>query len=326
MKSLLTYCLLAALFISGSVQAQRFSPYKTSSKLDTKLITSDCKEVLSIPLKNGRVHTSAHKPTSKVRTWTQGGKFYIKATATIKESDFTWAKFVMKPGFPGADITGLKTTYQVKSSPNNNAKLCYISQSRIYQGPSTYAGTVRLDDPTNLYGSGQHFSTPLVGNFACGSDYKTISYKLVMQAGDLIVFDAIQVMFDCPKDLVSVLCPPNLPNPFIQLAGTQNGNGFTRYLIPVINHNAYPNFLFSAAPSLPACGLNTSASRTWVDIYNEKNQRIYGFCALSQSSQLQNIWFAVQKGQAPPQRVRVVMRDRMCNQSYASNWISITNS
>lgn len=325
MKSIFYYLLLVALLFSGTVQAQRFTPKATNTRLAIKSTQPKCQEVLAINVQRGQVHTPQHTATNKVRTWVQDGQFYIQALAPIQENDFIWAKFYMNPGFPGADITGLHTVYQVKPSPNNSAKLCYISQSRMVQGPNANTGTVRLDDGKNLFGTGQHQSSPFGGQFACGNDYKTVSYKLVMQRGDIIVFKGVRVLFDCPGNVANV-CPQNLPNPLIQLAGTEESNGFVRYRIPVVNHHAYPGFLFSAAPTLPACGLNTNASRTWVDIYNEQNQRIYGFCALGQPSDLKNIWFAVKKGERPPYRVRIIMRDRICGQTYASNWISIPNS
>ncbi|HNT72827.1 MAG TPA: hypothetical protein PKK92_07195, partial [Methanothrix sp.] len=69
-------------------------------------------------------------------------------------------------------------------------------------------------------------------------------------------------------------------------------------------------------------GLNTESSRTWVDIYDASGIRLYGFCALSSPSDLQNLWFAVKKGETPPKGVYVVLKDRRCDEEYTSNQVT----
>ena len=122
-------------------------------------------------------------------------------------------------------------------------------------------------------------------------------------------------------------CYSNLPNPVLALTGTEDyttsSGEFTRYMLSVTNWNAYPAELFEAAPDLPPWGLNTESSRTWVDIYDTSGNRLYGFCALSSPSELQNLWFAVEKGETPPDGVYVVLRDRRCNEDYASNQVTL---
>lgn len=123
-------------------------------------------------------------------------------------------------------------------------------------------------------------------------------------------------------------CYQGLPNPIVKLAGTEDytvkGTDFTRYMIPVTNWNVYPDELFEAAPDLEPCGLNTESSRTWIDIYKQDGVRIYGFCALGASENLQDLWFAVEKGEAPPESVYIVMTDRRCDLSYVSNEVKIS--
>lgn len=122
-------------------------------------------------------------------------------------------------------------------------------------------------------------------------------------------------------------CYPNLPSPVLTLVGkedyTTSSGEFTRYKLSVTNWNAYPSELFQSAPDLPPCGLNAESSRTWVDIYDQKKIRLYGFCALGTASDLQSLWFAVKKGETPPQGVYIVMKDRRCNQDYTSNKVTI---
>lgn len=121
------------------------------------------------------------------------------------------------------------------------------------------------------------------------------------------------------------VCYNNLPAPRIYLESTESyttpSGEFIRYRIPVINRASFPNDLFAPAPSLPPCGLNPNASRTWVDIYNQNNIRLYGFCGLGTSASLANLWFAVRKGSTPPSSVYIRMRDRACNTVYTSGSI-----
>lgn len=114
------------------------------------------------------------------------------------------------------------------------------------------------------------------------------------------------------------------PAPVLAFIGTENytvqGNLFTRYKLSITNRSVYPDSLFRPSPDLPPCGNNPNASRTWVDIYNgDTNQRIYGFCALDSADDLNGLWFALPQGEAPPNSVYVVLRDRRCSASYTSN-------
>ena len=323
MKTLKFLILGLVLSLTFSAQAQ-ISPQRV--KINPKLTIKPpvCKDAMSVSLK-GSVREPNHSITNKVKYYVKDGKFYIRALKPINENSFIWAQFPFRPGYPTGKITGMKVAYKVIPRANNSKRTCYISQERIVQGPQPFQGVVRLDDPTNLYGSGVHASTPF-GPFACKNDYKTVSLKLVMQPGDLICIEGIRVLFKCPQRETAFRCPPRLPNPKIKLAGAEKSGNFVRYKIPVYNYNAYPDYMFAAAPNLPACGQNNNSSRSWIDIYNEKNQRIYGFCALGKAADMKNIWFGVQKGKPAPQRVRIVIHDRGCKKKYTSNWISIPQS
>ena len=113
------------------------------------------------------------------------------------------------------------------------------------------------------------------------------------------------------------------PNPVLYLTGTEfytaNGQNFIRYRYDVFNKDLYPAAMFAAAPSLPPCGTNTNASRSWVDFYNQQGQRLYGFCALGNPSNLGQIWFALPEDQLPPSYVYIEINDRQTNTKYRSN-------
>lgn len=319
------------LFAIGNLTAQTNFQYVKKNQRPSTVSTfsanppSQCQSNFNVTLKRGIVANPNHTKSSKVRTQVINGQFHIWAAGVIREQDYQWAKFSFKPGFPDKKIKGVTVKYSIRPNSKSGKKATYISQTRMIQGPTANGGTVRIDDGQNLFGAGSHRAN---GDFQCGNDMKTVMLKLVMQPGTKIVIHSLTVHFDCiPPVIVDYFCPQGLPNPTIQLAGkevyTTSGGTFVRYRIPVMNHHQYPDYLFAADSYLPPCGANNNSSRTWVDIFDENNNRIYGFCALGQSKNLKNIWFAVKKGENPPKRVRIVMKDRGCQKEYPSNWISI---
>lgn len=126
---------------------------------------------------------------------------------------------------------------------------------------------------------------------------------------------------------VSTATPP-LPNPVLAFLGPEfyeaNGKQWTRYRYAVYNSSDYPNELFAAAPELPPCGKNTSAARTWVDLYDQSGKRLYGFCALANSNGLGEIWFALETDVIPPSWIYIEMNDRKTNTKYKSNLAETT--
>jgi hypothetical protein len=116
---------------------------------------------------------------------------------------------------------------------------------------------------------------------------------------------------------------PIIPNPVLYLTGTEaystGGKNWIRYSYDVLNKADYPAELFAAAPALPPCGTNTNSSRSWVDIYDQRGKRLYGFCALSKPADLNRIWFAMEDGVVPPSWVYIEINDRQTNTKYKSN-------
>ncbi|MGB8507791.1 MAG: hypothetical protein WCD76_05265 [Pyrinomonadaceae bacterium] len=119
-----------------------------------------------------------------------------------------------------------------------------------------------------------------------------------------------------------------LPNPVLVLTGQElfqvNGKQWTRYKYAIDNSFAYPNELFAAAPELPACGQNTKASRTWVDLYDQRGKRLNGFCALGNHDGLGQIWFALESDVIAPSWIYIEMTDRKTNTKYKSNLAETT--
>jgi hypothetical protein len=125
-----------------------------------------------------------------------------------------------------------------------------------------------------------------------------------------------------------VASAPPLPNPVLYMTGSepfqQGGKQFTRYHFDVLNKDDYPALLFAPAPALPPCGANTKSSRTWVDIYDSRGKRLYGFCALGKPSDLGQIWFGLEQGVVPPSYVYIELTDRQTNTKYKSNLTDTT--
>ena len=121
---------------------------------------------------------------------------------------------------------------------------------------------------------------------------------------------------------------PVLPNPVLYFLGAEyveiNGKQITRYRFDVLNKDEYPNDMFAASPALPACGNNTKAARTWVDLYDQSGKRLNGFCALGKSADLNGIWFGLETDIIPPSYIYIELNDRKTNTKYKSNLADTT--
>ena len=119
-----------------------------------------------------------------------------------------------------------------------------------------------------------------------------------------------------------------IPNPILYLTGIEyysaNGKNWIRHRYDVFNKDQYPAAMFAAAPGLPPCGTNTNSSRTWVDFYDSRGKRLYGFCALGSPQNLGSIWFATEEGTIPPSYVYIEINDRQTNTKYKSNLADTT--
>lgn len=114
-----------------------------------------------------------------------------------------------------------------------------------------------------------------------------------------------------------------LPNPILYMTSqeyyTANGRNWVRHRYDVFNKDQYPAEMFAAAPNLPPCGNNANSARTWVDFFDSRGRRLYGFCALGSPANLGSIWFATEEGTVPPSYVYIEMTDRQTNTKYRSN-------
>jgi len=143
----------------------------------------------------------------------------------------------------------------------------------------------------------------------------------------LFLLPSLLVLLFAAHGVVSAPAIP--PNPVLYLTGTevfqQGGKAFLKYHYDVFNKDQFPAEMFAAAPNLPPCGANTKSSRTWVDIFDSRGKRLYGFCALSKPADLNQIWFALEQGVVAPSYVYIEMNDRQTNTKYKSNLADTTD-
>jgi hypothetical protein len=125
-----------------------------------------------------------------------------------------------------------------------------------------------------------------------------------------------------------VASAPVLPNPILYFLGpeyvTISGKAMIRYRYDVANKDVYPDDMFAKSPSLPPCGANTQAARTWVDLYDQGGKRLNGFCALGKSADLNGIWFALEESKIPPSYIYIELNDRKTATKYKSNLADTT--
>ena len=119
-----------------------------------------------------------------------------------------------------------------------------------------------------------------------------------------------------------------LQNPVLYLTGTEsytsNGKAWVRHKFDVLNKDNYPAAMFAPAPGLPPCGTNTNSSRSWVDVFDERGKRLYGFCALGSPDKLGSLWFSTEEGVVPPSWIYIEINDRQTNTKYKSNLAETT--
>ncbi len=119
-----------------------------------------------------------------------------------------------------------------------------------------------------------------------------------------------------------------LPSPTLMFLGSEpyeaGGKSWIRYHYAVVNRDAFSDRLFAASPELPPCGANTKASRTWVDFFDSRGKRLYGFCALGKSADLAKLWFAAEANAIPPSWVYIELNDRQTSTKMKSMLVETT--
>ncbi|MEM7127434.1 MAG: CARDB domain-containing protein [Chloroflexota bacterium] len=212
------------------------------------------------------------------------------------------------------------------SNSDNVSVQAFLSDDTVFnnRGDVAAGGTILGVSPLGMLNPGETFS----GSFSASPavDPATMAYLTLK-----IDWGESTEESDEDNNTLAVLiqpeCGTTYPTPELQfraheLYSTEAGT-FVRYRMTVDNRAAYPDELFASAPDLPACGLNTNASRTWVDIFDNDDARLYGFCAFNEAENLDLLWFAESLGDPAPPSVYIELNDRQCGNTYRSNTVSI---
>lgn len=100
---------------------------------------------------------------------------------------------------------------------------------------------------------------------------------------------------------------------------TVNGKTVNLFTFGIVNWKSFPDELFAAAPDLPACGANKTASRTWLTIYDFQTGAAFNSnCGFVKSENLKTFAFNID-GANLPDCVYVTLTDRESEKIYKSN-------
>lgn len=227
-------------------------------------------------------------------------------TIPISGPQASWTATVQNPGPNLPDVI-----LQAQITQNGTT---YGGGGTTANCPSTTSGTLPTTTGCTM--------TQLVAVSSLVPGPATFVLELIQSDGQggNIVFDTRTVDITL---VASSDCFPNLPHAQLALESATSDGVSDHFELDVPNYSSFPDALFAPAPDLPACGLNTSASRTWVDILNAADgSYVYGFCSLGSAADLNGIWFQVPHGTAPSQ-VYIRLTDRKCGFTYASAPIDI---
>jgi hypothetical protein len=247
----------------------------------------------------------------------QTGAHEVHGDIRVKWSELGWEKSFL--GYPTTDET---------ATPDKVGRFNHFQGGSIYWHPKTGAHEVhgKIREKWAALGWEKSFlGYPTTDETATPDKVGRFNH---FQGGSIYWHPQTGVRVERGKS--SIPAPPkddNLPNPQLTEVKREsyeaNGKMFLRYSIPVTNWQSFPDELFAAAPHLPPCGLNKEASRTWVDIFDQTGNKLYGFCALGSAKELENLWFAVERGKRPPEYVYIILKDRQRNKTYKSNRLII---
>ena len=212
------------------------------------------------------------------------------------------------------------------SNPDNVSVQAFLSNDMIFNNDGDVAagGTILGVSPLGMLAPGETFN----GSFSASPavDPATMAYlTLKIDWGESL--EESDEANNTAAVLIQPECEATYPTPELQFKTHEvystDAGTFVRYRMTVANRAAYPDELFASAPDLPACGLNTNASRTWVDIFDNNNARVYGFCSFNEAENLDLLWFAEPLGAPAPPSVSIELNDRRCGNTYRSNTLPI---
>ena len=124
-----------------------------------------------------------------------------------------------------------------------------------------------------------------------------------------------------PTSSSNPACAVALPAPVLEVGPRLTETaGAVHYQLFVRNWSVYADGLFAQSPDLPPCGLNSTSSRTWIEIHATGGVRLYGHCAIASAAGLQNqLSVPIPRSFPAPTGIFIEMIDRRCDRNVFSN-------
>jgi len=107
-------------------------------------------------------------------------------------------------------------------------------------------------------------------------------------------------------------CYPDMPAPELGLLNVRARSGRIEFELTVTNLDEIPPELFAPATDLPPCGMNTSSSRTWVDVYAQRSWGLNSYCGLGLED-FESITVSHADHLGPVEYLYMIWTDRRCN-------------
>ena len=115
--------------------------------------------------------------------------------------------------------------------------------------------------------------------------------------------------------------------PQVTLSGpvdvVEDGDHMSRYTLAVSNYKAFSDNLFKQANYLKPMGEHLNSSRAWVYVKDADGTPLETFGTLNDNTQLQNLWFQIEKNSTPPAQVFVDIWDRQLDIHFKSAPVAI---
>lgn len=110
-----------------------------------------------------------------------------------------------------------------------------------------------------------------------------------------------------------------------EISSKEVGNEYITYKFNLLNIDEFPRDILEPLENTPSqCGDN--APRTWLEIFDQNDNYIYGFCAITDFEDLKSKnkwWFSISKDNTTITGVKIKLHDRKYNRYYSSDILEL---
>ena len=201
----------------------------------------------------------------------------------------------------------------------------YLFAVDRYRSSSHPDGFGHIDRPVEIYASeteqvaslpvsnpDEHYAALIIGKNTSGQTIARMYRPMLNGYGFDYRFTVDYECYSLPKLKM-----------FIDKRSTLDIGGtlWYNYGITITNLNIVPDELFVPAPDLAACGINTNASRTYVNFYDEDDNPLGSYCMVFDKEEINNLGFRVRQSDPLPKAVKMVLEDRRCQTTHESIYV-----